>query len=85
MVSAVFRQWATSRVSLPEMSQLFQSCVQPSEISYSTTKIRTLCGSRPDFFNHNICRGLLGIFCGIKLFGNAIVLLEEEKALELLK
>lgn len=75
----------TSHVSLPEMLALFQKCVHLLEISYSTTKIRILCGLGPDFFTHNICKGLLGIFCGFKLFGNAIVLLEEEKTLELIK
>lgn len=71
-------------VSLPEILELLQKYVHLLEISYSTTKIRILCGPRPDFFNH-ICKSLLGIFCGIKLFQNAIVLLEEEKNFEAYK
>lgn len=72
-------------MSLPEIFQLFQRCVQPLEVSYSNTKIKTPCGPRPDFFDYNISQAYWESFVELNLLGNAIVLLEEEKKSELIK
>lgn len=83
-VSAGSGPQAASRTSLSEMVQLFQRCVQPLEISYSATKLKTPCGLG-QISLITFAKAQWQSFAELNLPGNIIVLLEEEKNLELIK